>query len=256
MRYLVAVVFCMSVLMSISAMGQEGGMSQPACFEPLSLKYSEFDFTTPNDLNVRTIEFAEKLGESTESQGIVFVFGGRKTRMNEINEIAGFVEKAFNVKRNDYVAKVLIREGGYRERPGIVFLLKPLKCSDYSHPIADFSEDQVEFAEFPTTNTIRVSTGDLHSSLLTKAITQCPPAARAVRACSDGTEARVFVIVDAKGQVAVSKTIGGHPLLRIAAEAAAKQFKFKEFTEKGKPFNRSGILVVRFIEGSAVISSD
>ncbi|HEY0429796.1 MAG TPA: TonB family protein [Pyrinomonadaceae bacterium] len=51
-----------------------------------------------------------------------------------------------------------------------------------------------------------------------------PPAARAVKATG---EVRVQVKVDEKGNVTSAKAESGHPLLRQAAEQAAKQAKFK-----------------------------
>lgn len=65
-----------------------------------------------------------------------------------------------------------------------------------------------------------------------------PKAAKAVRASG---EVKIEVEVDEKGNVTSAKSVSGHPLLRQAAEQAAKQAKFKPSKEK-----ITGIIVYNF----------
>ncbi|MGC2238498.1 MAG: TonB family protein [Pyrinomonadaceae bacterium] len=65
-----------------------------------------------------------------------------------------------------------------------------------------------------------------------------PKAAKAVRASG---EVKVEVEVDEKGNVTSAKSVSGHPLLRQAAEQAAKQAKFKPSAEKV-----NGVIVYNF----------
>jgi protein TonB len=65
-----------------------------------------------------------------------------------------------------------------------------------------------------------------------------PAAAKAVKA---GGSVNVQVEVDEKGNVTTAKAVSGHPLLRAAAEQAAKQAKFKPSSEKLK-----GVIVYNF----------
>jgi TonB family protein len=65
-----------------------------------------------------------------------------------------------------------------------------------------------------------------------------PKAAKAVRASG---AVKVEVEVDEKGNVTSAKSVSGHPLLRQAAEQAAKQAKFKPTGAKVK-----GIIVYNF----------
>ncbi|CAN5489294.1 hypothetical protein BH10ACI3_BH10ACI3_04330 [soil metagenome] len=57
-----------------------------------------------------------------------------------------------------------------------------------------------------------------------------PAAARATRAAG---QVRVRVETDAKGVVTSATAVSGHPLLKAAAESAARQTKFKEPSVKG-----------------------
>ncbi len=217
----------------------------PECIEPMAHTFDEFPYTTAADLKTHAKDLEEKLRETNESQGIIYVFGGRKSKLNEINEISSAVGKAFTLGGSGPNSKIWIQSGGYRDVPTIVFILRPQKCSDFSAPSADLTADQVEFAEFPASTTRRVSTNDLLSTLIHAPESECPPAARAVKAC-DGSEVEVFVVVDTKGYVALSKANSGHPLLRAAAEAAAKKWVFKVYSEQGKPMNRSSVVIVKF----------
>jgi TonB family protein len=70
-----------------------------------------------------------------------------------------------------------------------------------------------------------------------------PPAARAVRASG---AVNVQVQVDEKGNVTSASAVSGHPLLRSAAEQAAKQAKFSPTLLSGKAVKVSGILVYNF----------
>lgn len=66
-----------------------------------------------------------------------------------------------------------------------------------------------------------------------------PAAARAVRAA--GT-VKVQVTVDESGRVILASAASGHPLLRAAAEAAARQARFEPTLKEGKPVKVVGTL--------------
>lgn len=70
-----------------------------------------------------------------------------------------------------------------------------------------------------------------------------PPSARAVGAIG---AVNVEVLIDEKGNVISTSIISGHPLLRRAAEAAAKTSKFSPTLLNGTPVKISGILVYNF----------
>ena len=71
-----------------------------------------------------------------------------------------------------------------------------------------------------------------------------PPAARAVRAQG---AVSVQIIIDEDGNIMAASAVSGHPLLRAAAEAAAREAKFSPTLLDGKPVKVSGVLTYNFV---------
>ncbi len=70
-----------------------------------------------------------------------------------------------------------------------------------------------------------------------------PAAARAVKAVGSVT---VQILIDAEGNVIEAKAVSGHPLLRQAAEEAARAARFAPTILSGKPVKVRGVLVYNF----------
>ena len=70
-----------------------------------------------------------------------------------------------------------------------------------------------------------------------------PPVARRVQASGTVT---VQVLVDEKGNVVTAQAVTGHPLLRPAAVAAARQAKFSPTMLSGKPVRVTGVINYQF----------
>jgi TonB family protein len=88
-----------------------------------------------------------------------------------------------------------------------------------------------------------VSGGVLNAKAVSKPAPAYPPAAKAVKA--SGTVV-VSVEVDEKGRVTKAQAVSGHPLLRAAAEAAAREARFPPTLLSGKPVKVSGMLTYNF----------
>ena len=71
-----------------------------------------------------------------------------------------------------------------------------------------------------------------------------PSAARAVRASG---AVQVQVTLDEDGEVAMANAISGHPLLRQAAEVAAKESRFAPTLLDGQPVYVTGVIVYNFV---------
>ena len=71
-----------------------------------------------------------------------------------------------------------------------------------------------------------------------------PATARAVRATG---AVNVQVTLDEDGEVAAADAISGHPLLRQAAEMAAKESRFEPTLLGGQPVKVIGIIVYNFV---------
>ena len=242
-------------VLALRTNGQEPDVNGPVCFEPFAEIFAEFDYTTTSELTSRFKEFEAKISKTDNSRGIIFVFGGQKTSVNEIQNLTAILDGLSTLGKTGYDSKIWIREGGYRLRPGFVFVFKPETCSEYAIPKADFGPEDLRFVEFPPNVTVRLPENIIESQVLKISKAECPPAARAVRACFGGTEVKVFIIVDTKGHVAYSKSIEAHPLMRAAAEAFVRKWEFKEYKQNGKTLNFVGFITLRFQEGPEIMQT-
>jgi TonB family protein len=89
-----------------------------------------------------------------------------------------------------------------------------------------------------------ISGGILNEKATSKPQPPYPPAARAARASGSVT---VEVTVDETGSVVSAAAVSGHPLLRAAAVAAAKQAKFSPTVVQGEAVKVSGLLTYNFV---------
>jgi periplasmic protein TonB len=71
-----------------------------------------------------------------------------------------------------------------------------------------------------------------------------PPAARAVRA---GGSVSVQVLISESGSVVSASAVSGHPLLRAAAEGAARGARFSPTLLSGQPVKVSGVITYNFV---------
>ena len=90
---------------------------------------------------------------------------------------------------------------------------------------------------------ITIPGGDLNAKAVELPQPVYPPAARAVRA--SGTVA-VQVLVDQTGRVVSASAVNGHPLLRAAAEKAARSATFNPTIIDGEAKKVSGVLTYKF----------
>ena len=79
-----------------------------------------------------------------------------------------------------------------------------------------------------------------------------PAAASAVNAVGSVS---VQVLIDENGNVISSSAVSGHPLLRIAAENAARSSKFAPTQLSGQPVKVSGVIIYNFSSGKTNIVS-
>lgn len=89
-----------------------------------------------------------------------------------------------------------------------------------------------------------ISGGVLNAKAVSKPEPTYPPLAKAARASG---AVIVKVTVDETGKVVSAEAIAGHPLLRQAAVAAARQATFKPTLLSGEPAKVTGILTYNFV---------
>jgi TonB family protein len=89
-----------------------------------------------------------------------------------------------------------------------------------------------------------VSGGVLNGKAIYLVKPEYPAAARAVRA---GGSVSVQVLVDESGNVILASAVSGHPLLREASEAAAREARFPQTLLSGVPVKVSGVITFNFV---------
>ena len=88
-----------------------------------------------------------------------------------------------------------------------------------------------------------VSGGVLNGKAISKPQPPYPPIAKAARASGPVT---VQILVDESGRVVSATAVSGHPLLRAAAEGAARQARFTPTQLSGQPVKVSGVITYNF----------
>ena len=88
-----------------------------------------------------------------------------------------------------------------------------------------------------------VSGGVLNGKAISKPAPPYPPIAKAARASGTVT---VQIVVDETGRVISASAVSGHPLLRAAAEGAARQARFTPTQLSGQPVKVSGVITYNF----------
>jgi TonB family protein len=89
-----------------------------------------------------------------------------------------------------------------------------------------------------------VTGGVLNGKVIYKPQPYYPQDAKAARAQGTVT---VRILVDEEGRVVEAKAVSGHPLLREAAEAAARNSRFAPTRLQGQPVKVSGVITYSFV---------
>ena len=90
-----------------------------------------------------------------------------------------------------------------------------------------------------------ISGGVLNGKASSLPVPAYPAAAKAVRA---GGAVTVQVLISETGSVISASAVGGHPLLRAAAEGAARRARFSPTLLSGQPVKVSGVITYNFTQ--------
>lgn len=107
-------------------------------------------------------------------------------------------------------------------------------------PSEPYSSSGTRKGPLPTT----VSGGVLNGKAESLPKPAYPPAAQAVRA---GGSVSVQVLINENGEVIYASAVSGHPLLRAAAEHAARGTRFTPTLLEGTPVKVSGVITYNFV---------
>lgn len=116
-----------------------------------------------------------------------------------------------------------------------------IKSADPTPPTAPPPFIKKEAVKKPSTN--RVSLGVINGKAKSLVTPPYPLPARAVRAAG---VVNVQVAIDEKGNVTSANAVDGHPLLRQAAENAARASKFNPTLLSNEPVKVTGVIVYKF----------
>ena len=105
-------------------------------------------------------------------------------------------------------------------------------------------DDEGETETPPSPSVMTIRGGVLNERAISKPDPAYPAMAKATRASGIVT---VQVVVDESGSVISATAVSGHPLLRPAAVAAARQARFSVTMLSGKPVSVSGVLTYNFV---------
>lgn len=100
------------------------------------------------------------------------------------------------------------------------------------------------FAQTPTVSPKTISGGVLNGKATSLPKPIYPPEARAEKA--SGTVS-VQVLIDESGTIVLANAVSGHPLLRAASEAAAREARFSPTFLSGQPTKVSGVITYNFV---------
>jgi TonB family protein len=96
----------------------------------------------------------------------------------------------------------------------------------------------------PPTGNTNIEGGVLNGKALELPRPAYSPIARAAHASGMVT---VQVVIDEQGNVAAAHAVSGHPLLKAASVAAAKQAKFSPTLLEGEPVKVAGVITYNFV---------
>ncbi|MBX7060336.1 MAG: energy transducer TonB [Pyrinomonadaceae bacterium] len=217
--------------------------SKPQCLAPAAEKFDEVSFSDKARLDRVIADYQERLYSMPgEAKGYIIVYGGQQTSFTELADITSYVKGHVGLPDR----KVGFINGGYRHFATVEFAIEPLECTESYGASPTLGPEDLQFKEFPVADTLKLSKDAVRLQAEKEIFGQCPPAARAMRVCSQPNEVEVFVAVDSTGTVRFVQGFGGHPLLRQAATLTAKSWKFRQLSLGGKPKNFVGVIVVRF----------
>jgi TonB family protein len=133
-------------------------------------------------------------------------------------------------------------------RENIVTETKGIGDTDNSKQptVPDDDEPQITKTPAPTPKPVpKVVSGGVVNSKATNLVKPTyPQAARAVRASG---AVNVQVTISENGSVISASAVSGHPLLRAAAEQAARSSKFSPTLLSGQPVKVTGVIVYNFV---------
>ena len=133
---------------------------------------------------------------------------------------------------------------GSREREDLNQLWSRASSTPTPFPTPSFYEPPVSSGQATPSKSAQISAGVLNGKATNLPKPTYPAIAKAAKASG---QVNVHVTVDESGDVISATPVSGHPLLRAAAVAAARQAKFSPTKLSGQPVKVTGIITYNFV---------
>jgi TonB family protein len=244
------VVLIVGIILVVLGLGAAGAIYYGFRYAESALKSSEAYQTAVTALK-ESPEVREKLGEITDTG---FPLGA----FNQNSDGSGNAEFSMSVKGSketgQYSVELRRRNSIWKVRNGSVRLPNGDTIQVVDN---DMNEDLPENFNSNSNTNLNTNTPEnlspgktISGGVLNAKATSLPkPAYPSVARAAKATGTVVVkVLVNEQGDVVSATAISGHPLLRAAAEAAARQAKFTPTKLSGKPVKVSGVLNYNFVE--------
>lgn len=245
MKFLYSKFICIASLLLCCSIVKAQENAFNTCAQPFTERFDEFEFKDFKEVEERIALFASKLNNDEQAEGRIFVYAGRKTKINQAENLTKQISDLLNQTLKMPIRKLWATNGGFRETATIEMVLKPLACSEYLLATPSLNIEEVEFEGFTAPkDIIKKSLDETMSSITERTEAICSPAAKAVGLAAGS--ANVYVLLNETGEVAFAKGIAGHPLLRVAAANTVQKWKFKPTQVKNKQIKVIGEVWVEF----------
>ncbi|MGI9036573.1 MAG: energy transducer TonB [Pyrinomonadaceae bacterium] len=170
------------------------------------------------------------------SERQIFVNFNSFTLDSQVTEWNSISDKILNSLTTDMTT---LNKNIQKERPNSAFVISN-KDKDITGNLGSIRDSQ----PVPPSFLKKVSLGVLNGKATRLVMPTYPPAAKAVHASG---AVNVQVSIDIEGNVISATAIGGHPLLRQAAEEVARQSKFNPVYLSGQRVEVTGVIVYNFV---------
>lgn len=240
-------VFCFS----ISA--QDIDSAEPACGQPLSYKYSQFQFKQIDSSKNKLDEIAKVVKENEGSQAVAIVYAGRRSAGHEASSISYQLGEYMRIEHGFSFSKFWYVEGGFREDTSVDLFIKPFECSETPKPTPTLELEDIEFKEL---NSLPKDVLVKTKSELLATVTKRVEPRRNVYAAALKQVGKVAlsVVIDKDGKVVRAYSFYGDSYLTTSAEIAVKQWEFSPTEVMNKSVRAGGIVIIEFkIEDAEIL---
>src|SRR5262249_18547091 len=215
--------------------GPDGEQDIPACVEATAI--------LPNDrkvvVQIFVGSFKQGLSAKTKFHFAVIEDGDQLRNVGRLGELPQLLRAEFPKTRLKTITLPRIRATASPR----LYIARALALPDLPKAAPFGTEAEIPPPPPKRASPLRVSKGVTTGDAITRVTPVYPTIARQVNASG---EVQVAIMIDETGRVIEAKATSGHPMLRSAAEDAARKWVFQPSLLDGKPVKQQGVLTFIF----------